>query len=196
MTHVGNRYKIKNFHEISILNGFVSWLNTLSREDFQIVARPNPPDAIIKGVTQTEWLEHTDAYRSDEEAKEELSLATPGGEPYKREKVLLVEPDKRIVAAILNNVHRKLQKNSYKEAFEKYGPGTLIISERDALFDEQSLELVRRSLPSYYFHGDRGYFKRAYLCIRSEGGYFFELLYEKTVTSSRLVDDDTAHITV
>lgn len=65
-----NRKEIQDNHELAVLNEFINWLNSQSHEEFKTIEHPDPPDAIIKGNSSTEWLEHTDAYRSPEEAQE------------------------------------------------------------------------------------------------------------------------------
>ena len=174
-----NRKEIQDNHELAALNEFINWLNSQSHEEFKIIERPDPPDAIIKGNGRIEWLEQTDAYRSPEEAQEERSLVTPGEKSFHRKEQPIVSPDERIAAVVLNNLHSKLKKDSYKTVYEKYGQGTLIISERDPLFCLDTLGNIKTALSSYFFVGDRGYFKQAYLCIRSNGGYFFEEIYKK-----------------
>ena len=108
-------------------------------------------------------MEHTDAYRSPEEAQEERSHVTLGENSFHRKEHPIVSPDERIVAAVVSNLHSKLQKNSYEAVYEKYGQGTLIVSERDPLFDSHALNNIKMVLSSYNFDGDCGYFKQAYL---------------------------------
>ena len=174
-----NRKEIQDNHELAVLNEFINWLNSQSDEKFKIIERPDPPDAIIKGDGRIEWLEHTDAYRSPEEAQEERSLMTPCEKPFHRNEHSIISPDERISAVVVNNLHSKLQKDSYKTVYEKYGQGTLIVSERDPLFCSDTLDNIKSALSSYFFFGDRGYFKQAYLFIRSNSGYFFEEIYKK-----------------
>ena len=174
-----NRKKIQDNHELAVLNEFINWLNSQSHGEFKIIGRPDPPDAIIKGNGRIEWLEHTDAYRSPEEAQEERSLVTSGEKPFHRKEHPIVIPDERIATVVVNNLHSKLQQDSYKTVYEKYGQGTLIVSERDPLFCLDTLDSIKTALSSYFFVADRGYFKQAYLCIRSSGGYFFEEIYKR-----------------
>ena len=174
-----NRKKIQGNHELAVLNEFINWLNSQSHGEFKIIERPDPPDAIIKGNGRIEWLEHTDAYRSPEEAQEERSLMTSGEKPFHWKEHSIISPDERIAAIVVNNLYSKLQKDSYKTVYEKYGQGTLILSERDPLFCLNTLDNIKTALSSYFFVGDRGYFKQVYLCIRSNGGYFFEEIYKK-----------------
>ena len=174
-----NRKKIQDNHELAVLNEFINWLNSQSHQEFKIIERPDPPDAIIKGNSRIEWLGHTDAYRSPEEAQEERSRVTLGEKPYHRKEHPIIGSDERIAAVVVNSLHSKLQKDSYKTVYEKYGQGTLIVSERDQLFCLDTLDNIKTALSSYFFAGDRGYFKQAYLCIRSNGGYFFEEIYKK-----------------
>ena len=176
---IHNRKKIQGNHELAVLNEFINWFNSQSHEEFKIIERPDPPDAIIKGKDRIEWLEHTVAYRSPEEAQEELSLVTPGEKPSHRKEHPIIDPDERIAAVVVNNLHFKLKKDSYKTVYEKYGQGTLILSERDPLFCSETLDNIKTALISYFFVGDRGYFKQAYLCIRSNGSYYFEDIYKK-----------------
>jgi hypothetical protein len=176
---MGNRKEIQDQHELAILNEYINWLNSQSDEEFKIIERPDPPDAIIKGNDRIKWLEHTDAYRSPEEAQEERSLVTLGEKPFHHKEHPIISPDERFAGVVVNNLHSKLQKDSYKVVYEKYGQGTLIVSERDPLFGSDTLNDIRTALNSYVFVGDRGYFKQAYLCIRANGGYIFEEIYNK-----------------
>ena len=79
---------------------------------------------------------------------------TPCEKPFHRNEHSITSPDERISAVVVNNLHSKLQKDSYKTVYEKYGQGTLIVSERDPLFCSDTLDNIKSALSSYFFFGD------------------------------------------
>jgi len=60
--------QIKEQHELSVLTSFISFLST-DGKDAQLIARPDPPDAIVTIDGRKTWIEITDAYFSEEVAK-------------------------------------------------------------------------------------------------------------------------------
>lgn len=72
------RDQISDAHQNAVIDEFVEWLNLNKNTKFKVLERPDPPDAIIYNGKTTTWVEHCDLYRSHDEARSELSFATPG----------------------------------------------------------------------------------------------------------------------
>ena len=73
----------------------------------------------------------------------------------------------------------KYSKDSYEKWYEKYGPGILVLTERDPLFDQSTWDSMSSELDSCSFENDKGYFKEAFLGYRSRGGFaFIEIEYQ------------------
>ena len=60
--------QIKEQHELSVIASFISFLSTEGK-DVQLIARPDPPDAIVIINGHKTWVEITGAYFSEEVAK-------------------------------------------------------------------------------------------------------------------------------
>lgn len=162
---------IKEQHERSSLDEALDLLNLKNQSDFRIVERPDPPDAIVFDGTIYSWMEHVDAFRTEEEARELLTHVTPGEVSYQRTEQVIVSPDERIANSILCKMRTKLAKTSYKTWFEKYGKGILIITIQDPLFSETSFAAIDDELGSFYgklrqLIIDQGYFKEVYVKFR------------------------------
>lgn len=152
---------------------FVRWVNLRQRKQYKIICRPDPPDAILKYHDKFLWIEHADIYRSGDEAHEEYSFATPGEIPHRHTESPIFEPDKRTAIAVINILSQKLAKNSYAEIFNILGKGIILITERDPLFSQSTLETIKMEIKQYDFQNDLGYFEKIYLGIRSRDGLFF-----------------------
>lgn len=176
-----SRKEIQEAHEHNVIQQFVTWLNSTTSSHLRVITRPNPPDAVLRDecCSLWVWIEHADIYRSDEEAHEERSLAVPGEKDYFHTEHPIIEPDQRLATAFVKTLHDKLQKSSYASAFETYGRGILILTERDAVFSGSTVERIQEKVGSYDFSGDRGYFKEVYLGYRSLIGLRFERIYYK-----------------
>jgi hypothetical protein len=108
------------------------------------------------------WVEHADIYRSGEEAHEERSLAASEEKDYFHTRHPIVEPDQRLAIAFVETLRDKLQKSSYTCAFKTYGPGILILTERDPLFTGSTVERIYKEIAADEFSGDLGYFSDVY----------------------------------
>ncbi|MBW2621988.1 MAG: hypothetical protein JRD68_03715 [Deltaproteobacteria bacterium] len=167
------RELVQKRHEKSIIDQFLSWYNIKQGTEFEVVRRPDPPDAIAQDNSNIIWIEHTDIYRSAEEAKEERSFATPGETPYERQERPIRSPDKRIALSFVRNLNKKLSKESYYRNFKALGPGLLVLTERDPLFSQSTWDCILAEIDSYCFANDKGYFQSVFLGYRSKGGLSF-----------------------
>lgn len=160
------RHEVKKKYEDHAVDDALEMLNQYWINDFRVVERPDPPEAILKdGVGKFCWIEHVCAYRSKDEAHECWSYATPGEKPHVREEALIVDPDERIVHSIIANMKNKFGKSSYKGCVERFGPGKLLVSVFDPLFTEHTLELLKQRLQSEFF-SDQVNFSEVYLRFR------------------------------
>jgi hypothetical protein len=158
---------IKNGHENAVIEQFVSWLNVRTGRNYRIIAKPDPPDALIEYNGEHKWIEHADIYRSSEEAREEYSSVTPGEQPYIHTEHPIVSPDARIASRVYAILQQKLSKTSYTEVHATHGLGTLVLTERDPLFDESTLNEICELLDGAEYEGDKNFFEAVYLGIRS-----------------------------
>lgn len=167
------RGKIQQSHENAVIDQFLSWYNLKHRTGFKVFSKPEPPDALAKFKQKVIWIEHADIYRSREEAREERSFITPGETSYERQERPIFEPDNRVSEAFIFTMENKLSKDSYKKCCEKYGPGILLLTERDPLFNQSTWDSMSSALESCSFESDKGYFKKAYLGYRGRNGLGF-----------------------
>lgn len=95
--------------------------------------------------------------------------------PAIREMALIADPDRRLVKSIVEKKLGKLSKESYKPWIEKFGPGLLVISEQDPLFDEKTLRCLQEIIEdsSYMSYMQDSFpqpcFKEVYLRFRLSG---------------------------
>ena len=157
---------IKNVHESAVVNDFVVWMNRTQGTDWRVIDRPDPPDAVIADGDAYAWVEHTDLYRHWEEARSETSFATRGKEHIPHSENPICDPDRRTAMALMKTLQNKLSNNSYRSAYERYGQGYLVISERDALFDKDTEQEIDRLTDEVVISGDNGFFKKVYLAMR------------------------------
>ena len=147
-------------------------LSSLFGNDPEIIDKPNPPDAIVQQGNKIFWVEHTNAYRSKDEARELWTHVVPGEKPYTRKEGIIIEPDKQMSLAIRNAVVKKMTSDSYAGYFEKHGQGILIISERDPLFSSSSLDRLQNDIAGLYQSvcwkkfDNKGFFHSVYLLCR------------------------------
>ena len=175
------REVIKQSHEDAVIEQFLEWYNSKNQTQFEVIQKPEPPDAIAQYGDKTIWIEHADIYRSTEEAREERSAVTPGETPYNRQEHPIYEPGKRTAFAFVSTLRKKIRKDSYEKWFNIYGPGILILTERDPLFTQSTWDCITEKLESESFQTDKGYFETVYLGYRSMGSLaFIEVEYQNS----------------
>lgn len=131
-------------HERAQVAAFVTWLNSRYRASYEVVAEPKPPEAIIRSVRTTRWVEVTDAFWSDTFAKDDYSYATPGEQHKSICDGPFLEPDVIFAARFVDVVRKKLEKKSYLPSKEAYGPGYLLVSVMYPLFTLNSLDYMKK----------------------------------------------------
>ncbi len=118
------RREVKENHEESVLNAFRKYQESLGHT-FDVVKKPEPPDALIKINGNETWVEITDAFFNKEHA---ISLTSAVSEDKKWEKSsgAAVDPDS-FLNVLRDTVKKKVTKTSIKNIEHERGVGILII---------------------------------------------------------------------
>ncbi len=141
----------------------------LSRDGapYSVVPAPDPPDFFLEPGT---WLELSDIYLSDAQAK---FLNSPGERHFR----FACSPDEPALR-LLQKLNEKLGKTSYQAAYETRGPGFLLLTCQDCVFDEVNLARVHNALSSFRPSSDQGFFCSAYFEYQLPGDdCVYELIY-------------------
>lgn len=163
------RNQVQKDHEHYIINEFVSWHHSLTGELFNAISRPDPPDAIVRSENRTTWIEVTDAYFSPDWGRDISSYATPGETHREMPPGPYMGMDDQIADHFLKILEQKFSKDSYLEAFSKYGPGMLIAGLQSPWADDQTCELAIEAYRAYKKDRpakDKGYFSNAFVTYR------------------------------
>ncbi len=168
---------VKHGHEDHVIGQFTEFINQAQGMEYQPLPRrfSEPPDAVLEDGKRYMWVEHADVYRSMEEAREDFSYATPGEETIPHTGGPIVEPNKRIAYAVNRVMSKKLRKESYREVYEEYGMGVLLLTVRDPLFSEGTLREICDFLDNDEVPDDLGYFRAVYLGIAQGDDFQFVL---------------------
>lgn len=130
-----SREPAKRAREDGIIKEFLEWFNRDQSTDYELISRPDPPDAILRSSGGMLWVEHADILRNEEEAHELFSMMNPA-EPSYRHQGLAINGYDGLPDAFISILHSKLNKASYDGARNEHGPGILLLTEMDPLFDE------------------------------------------------------------
>jgi hypothetical protein len=124
----------------------------------------------LQSKSHKTWLEVTDTFLNNEQAKflnsQDIRTFSFCGSPD--------EPALKLI----NQLNRKLSKNSYRSIFEKYGTGFLLLTREDFAFDEVNLARIHECLASFFPMDDQEFFSKAYFEYRLLGAEpTYELVY-------------------
>jgi hypothetical protein len=148
---------------------FAEWFSAQTGTQHSIIDGPNPPDFLLQSDSHQTWLEVTDIYLSNEQAK---FFNSPTSQTYKFEGY----PDE-LATRFINQLNRKLSNNSYRPIFEERGKGLLLLTCEDFMFDDVNLARVEECLeclPSWFPLDNQGLFSTAYFeyCLRGAGPFY------------------------
>src|SRR6266487_5381877 len=113
---------------------FAEWFSGQTGTQYSATDGPNPPDFLLQSDSHQTWLEVTDIYISNEQAK---FLNSPTCQTYKFEGY----PDE-LARRFVTQLQGKLSTNSYRPIFEERGKGLLLLTCEDCVFDDVSLARV------------------------------------------------------
>jgi hypothetical protein len=183
----------KSAEEKAYLKAFCQWASAKYNKTLTILDFPDPPDALIQVDNKQTWLELTQAFRSEEEAREHTAFITPGRPPYTRKEQLIADCDWRINQAFFKALDKKIWHRNYQPLLEKYGYGILIVDIKDLLFDDSTLHLIKdwyddflewfRAQIASYPNKNPCYFKHIFIAYPDRNGPVFEKLENLPVPS-------------
>lgn len=160
-----DRRSIKKADERFHIRNFVEWLNSTYRCHYRVTAEPEPPEAIIQSKSKTSWIEISTAFLDQTHARDTMSQATPGEQPTGGNRRLIIGPDEMAASNLVSVVKKKLEKASYASVAREYGPGYLVIPIRNPLFDNHTLECIKKEWANATIN-DRGYFRSVRLTFQ------------------------------
>jgi len=163
---MSRRRDIQQAHERAQVATFLKWLNARYRSNFEVVAEPNPPEAIICSGHTTRWVEVTDAFWNDAYAKDEYSYATPGEVHKPIRSGPFVGPDAQFAERFVDVIRKKLEKKSYLPSKQAYGPGYLLVPVMYPLFNSESLWYMKEAWARTQIK-DLGCFRSVYMTLRA-----------------------------
>jgi hypothetical protein len=171
---MNRRRPIQDEHEQFLVDEFIRWWASRTREKFRVISRPNPPEAAVRSDSRTIWLEVTDAFHSLEWAEDLYSHATPGEEHKPMGPGPYVGMDQQTANRAAQVLKKKLSKQSYAEAHAKYGPGILLVGMQSPWFNRETREMMEDACRETDWSTERGYFSQVFIAFRSMNRQEFE----------------------
>ena len=183
---MNERRPVQDRHERFIVDEFIRWWACHTREQFTVICRPDPPEAIVRSAQRTTWIEVTDAFFSGEWARDLYSLATPGEKHKPMEPGFHVDMDEHFAARFASLLKKKLSRDSYRATYESHGPGMLIVAMQSPWFRGETCSLMQEACARTNRSTDRDYFSQVFISFRSMGRQAFEEWHVRDAVS--LVD--------
>ena len=165
-----SRHAVKQAHERFQVGLLLHELNNRHRSRFAVVAEPEPPEAIIQSNKTIRWVEVVTAYLNAGFARDLNSYAAAGETHRSSAGNLLVEPDLQFAQNFLAAVKSKLEKTSYIPFRNRYGPGYLVVSIQNPLFDFSAMLAVTKLWTATKID-DQNCFRSIYLTYSCDGEY-------------------------
>ena len=161
--------QVKKRNELAVLKAAIHAHNQRVCRSYEIIERPDPPDAIIEDEMGTTWIEHTNAFFSREWAQdlqtfpgpEEKRVAMPSG-PYGG-------MDHQLALAVRAAIVAKAGNPKYQPVIEKDGPGILVVGLESPWLDTHSFEEIYRLFETRPVDGIGTVFSSIYLGSRIDG---------------------------
>lgn len=154
-------------HQVGLL---VNELNRRHRSAFQVVAEPDPPEAIIRSGRTTRWAEVVTAFWNDEYAKDLNSYATQGETHVSVGNGPFMDMDHEFASRFVITVSTKLKKEGYVQFRDKYGPGYLVVSIQYPFLDTHTFQCIQEEWRKRQVI-DLGCFRSIYVTFRSSKAY-------------------------
>lgn len=164
------RSLIKEKHERYQVGLLVDELNRLHRSTFQVVAEPDPPEAIIRSGRTTRWVEVVTAFWSEAYARDLSSYATPGETHVSVGNGPFMDMDHEFASKFVIAVKSKMEKKGYLPFRDEYGPGYLVVSIQHPFLDAHTFQCIREAWRGSLVD-DLGCFRSIYVTFRANKGY-------------------------
>jgi len=144
---------------------FIALLSEKEGSSYSVRDGPDPPDFLLNSISRTSWLEVTDIYMSEAQAKfvncrEEKTFEFSG-------------TGDETAVRLIDQLNRKLANSNYAQIFRQRGQGILLLTCCDFVFDEVNLARVEQCLAGFTPIDNLGYFSIAYFEYRLPSGYRF-----------------------
>lgn len=121
-----SRRNLKSAHEDAVLRHFGEHLQSKGIP-LHIVARPDPPEAVVDLGGQRTWIEITDAFLNSSHAKSLTSKACADARHVPDGKRFIVEPDLTFSSVLHSVIEAKYDKASMHSIASAQGPGILLV---------------------------------------------------------------------
>ena len=171
---VTSRRATQEAHERFNIDTFLTELNRRHRSSYRIISEPNPPEAIIQSKIRTSWVEVTSAFMNRSFAEDAWTFATPSEHHWPMLDEVIIGPDAQFSANFVATVKKKLEKKSYEQFRDKYGPGYLVVSVQYPLYGRDTLRFMHKAWESTAIV-NLGCFRSIYLVIRRHKDYQVKL---------------------
>ena len=153
--------------EAHIAERFAVWFTRIAGKTYTVAPGDDPPDFVM---TPEGWLEVTDIYLSNQQAKFINS-------PTEKRFSMQCSPDEPALR-LLAKLDEKLAKTSYQQIYNERGPGILLLTCQDFFFDRVNLERVQEALQQFYPLDDKGFFRAVYFEYQlPDKNRFYDLIY-------------------
>lgn len=167
------RRSVQQQHEYAVVQDFLAWTNARRGTQFKVIAEPNPPEAIIRSVRVTRWVEVTDAFWTDAYAQDLYSHATPGEEHKPLKGGPFCGMDETFAHRFVQAVANKLKKPSYLPFLEKHGKGFLLVQINHPWFNGRTVCEMKDHWLAKQPVQNLGCFKDVYIAFHSANGRAF-----------------------
>jgi|GEM_PF-945666 len=163
---------IQPAHENSVLDSFEGYLKE-SGATFQVIERPDPPDALVNIDGEPCWVEITDAFQSIEWAKSITSYAAEDKTHTPRKSGVIFNPDSAACEKVKEVIVKKYDKQTMKDLYLSRGQGILLVGAYTPLTTleeiiEQGSDLILSEISQKI-----SIFKSIYLYQNSQQGHVF-----------------------
>jgi hypothetical protein len=111
-----SRRNLKSHHENAVLDGFSVDLEALS-SSFEVLSKPDPPDAIVKISGHKTWVEITDAFLDNAHAEGLTSGAADDIAHISDERRLIGEPDETFGRVLIGVIEKNIRKPQCKPLY-------------------------------------------------------------------------------
>lgn len=164
---INNRRIIQQAHERAVIKDFLNWLNAKHCTKYVVIKEPNPPEAVIRSLRRTRWVEVGDVFWTGEYARDLYSYATPGETHRPVGPGPFVDMDISFARSFTKVLGHKLTKKSYGPCYEKYGHGFLILCMHHPWFDKQTIAMMKEYNSTIDKNKYTGFFGEVFISFSS-----------------------------
>lgn len=174
-----SRRNLKSVHEEAVLRGFGDYLKNKD-SILTILAKPEPPEAIVDIDGKINWIEVTDAFLDQDHAIGLTSGAADDVVHISDSKRLIYNPDAIFRASLLTVIEKKYDKSTMQSIALANGPGILLVGIFTPFNSARGIKSEEKSNIEYLVTKKSvKVFDQIYL-YDGTGNREFHLVYQKT----------------